>query len=82
MFIGKIVPLNLSALEEVPGWVSGGIEKMWRIGDCWGWTTRQYGPQCQVLCIYCILLHCTIHNSLCPSTGMSSTFISLHIHEK
>ena len=27
MFIGKIVPLNLSALEEVPGWVSRGIER-------------------------------------------------------
>jgi hypothetical protein len=39
MFIGKIVPINLSALEKVPGWISGGIERTWGIGDCWGWAT-------------------------------------------
>ena len=72
-FVGKVVPINLSSLEEVPGCVGGESKRIRRNSHCWGWTTWQYGSQCKVLCIYCILLYCTIYNSFCHCTGMSLT---------
>ena len=39
LFIGKIVPFNISSLEEVSDRTSGRNQKAWAIGNCWGWTT-------------------------------------------
>jgi hypothetical protein len=38
-FVGKVVPINLSSLEEVPGCVGGESKRIWRNNHCWGWTT-------------------------------------------
>ena len=38
-FVGKVVPINLSSLEEVPGCVGGESKRIRRNNHCWGWTT-------------------------------------------
>ncbi|CAB4038130.1 Hypothetical predicted protein [Paramuricea clavata] len=36
---GKVVPINLSSLEEVPGCIGGESKRIQRNSHCWGWTT-------------------------------------------
>jgi hypothetical protein len=38
-FVGKVVPINLSSLEEVPGCVGGENKRIQRNSHSWGWTT-------------------------------------------
>ena len=53
-------------------------QKAGEIGYCRWWTAWQYGSQCQVLCLYCFLLHITIYYSFFLGAGMWSTWYCLY----